>query len=290
MIDIKAQYESSNMTPVMHISCTKYRNLNNISHYHSDFELIYVNEGNATVFVYENFFHLDQGECLFVNSGDIHHIRSDASTVITVLKASSKYFEKIFASKRLSSPKISNTSNLELFLHKIGSEIKLNADNFNIVADCLATQLFVYMLRSEKTTMNKNEDRNKAGTNELYSTICKKISNEYNTITFEEASAYMHFSKPYFSKVFHSLFGMTFTRYLNTVKTAKAIELLKEGKLNITAISVECGFTTHRNFNRVFKDLTGYAPNELPSNYVFLYNLHEGYGLDPTLNCTEILS
>ena len=100
----------------------------------------------------------------------------------------------------------------------------------------------------------------------------------------------MHFSGPYFSKLFHSIFGMTFTRYLNTVKVAAAIEKLREGNLSITEISSMCGFNTIRTFNRVFRSFTGYAPKDLPSNYVFLYSLKDGCGLNPTLNCTKILA
>ena len=122
-----------------------------------------------------------------------------------------------------------------------------------------------------------------------FSLICDKISNEYRTITFDEAAKYMYFSKPYFSKLFHNIFGMTFSQYLNTVRVASAIEKIKQGDMSITEISADCGFNTIRNFNRVFKDLTGYSPNNLPADYVFLYSLQKGYGLDPTLNCTKIL-
>ena len=124
---------------------------------------------------------------------------------------------------------------------------------------------------------------------QLYREICAKISNEYDTITFAEAAKYLHFSEPYFSKIFHKLFGMTFTQYLNTVRIAAAIEKLKAGNLSVTEVSASCGFNTIRNFNRVFKNFTGYTPGELPSDYVFLYNLQEDFGLDPTLNCSEII-
>ena len=51
-------YESSGMNGIAHVSCVKYKNLNNIAHYHKDHELVYVCEGNAFVSVKENFFHL----------------------------------------------------------------------------------------------------------------------------------------------------------------------------------------------------------------------------------------
>ena len=51
MRDLKTVYEGSNIQGSAHVSCIKYRNLQNISHYHSDYELVYVNEGIAQVAV-----------------------------------------------------------------------------------------------------------------------------------------------------------------------------------------------------------------------------------------------
>ena len=289
MVNIKTVYEHSNMKWKAHISCIKYQNLNNISHYHSDHELVYVNKGNATVAINENIFNLNSGDSVFIHCNDIHYIQSDKSTVITVLKAESKYFEKVFAVKRLCSPIISKPLNVKCVLHKLRSELRSDIESNDIMADSIATQFFITMLRTEQTFYRESTSQNKQNTHELYNEISRKISGEYRTVTFEEIAKYMHFSEPYFSKVFHSIFGMTFTQYLNTVRVATAIEKLNQGNMSITAISSECGFNTIRNFNRVFKKFTGYSPNSLPSDYVFLYSLHDGCGLDPTLNCTEIL-
>ena len=209
--------------------------------------------------------------------------------MITVLKAENKYFKNIFSSKRFLSPIVNKNGNVKSVLNDINSELNTDADCNGIMADSIAVQLFVRMLRDEQTSNDDSASSKRINTLEFYKEISGKISNEYKTITFEEAAKYMHFSEPYFSKIFHAVFGMTFTQYLNTVRVAVAIEKWKEGGLSITEISSDCGFNTIRNFNRVFKKLTGYAPNSLPSNYAFLYSLQEGYGLDPTLNCTEIL-
>ena len=52
-----------------------------------------------------------------------------------------------------------------------------------------------------------------------------------------------------------------------------------------------CGFNTIRNFNRVFKELTGYTPRTLPKDYRFIRSLKEykDNGFDPTLHGSEIL-
>lgn len=289
---MKTIHEGTNIKGTAHVSCVKYKNCNNLSHYHSDHELVYINEGFATVAINEKIFNLKAKDSVFIHSADIHYINSNADTVITVLKANNKYFDHIFTSKKLASPLITQTSNIENILNEINSELKMSTNDGDIMADCIATQLLITLLRRETASNVHTGSSNRSGrsrTKDIYTEISKKISAEYSTITFAEAAKYMHFSEPYFTKVFHSIFGMTFTQYLNTVRIAAAIEFLKEGNLNITEISARCGFSTIRNFNRVFKKLTGFSPSDMPSGYVFLYSLKNGCGLDPTMNCTEIL-
>ncbi len=124
-----------------------------------------------------------------------------------------------------------------------------------------------------------------------YKELIEMLSINYPHITFEEAAKYMSLNKSYFSRYFYRFSGMTFTQYLNILKVSAAIEKIQEKKLNMTEISVSCGFGTIRNFNRVFKELTGYNPKKLPNNFVFIYNFKDTSGNDfnPTLNCTEIL-
>lgn len=71
---------------------------------------------------------------------------------------------------------------------------------------------------------------------------------------------------------------MTFSQYLNRVKVEEAVRLLRENKgLPVTEIAFRCGFNTIRNFNRIFKEVTGCTPRSLPKTYVpdekFIYSV-----------------
>ncbi len=286
---MKTIFEASNSKGTAKISCKKYKNLNNLSHYHSDYELIHVNEGSAQISVNENLFKVAEKESLFVHSNDIHHIQADEHTVLTVLKADREFFGKIFAQRIPASPLIGKEAHVGHFLEAVCAEFKQGDENSAMMANCMTAQFLITLLRGSKTVERKSEPSDKLSTHEIYRELCGKITAEYATITFEDAARYMKFSEPHFSKAFHTVFGMTFTRYLNTVRIAAALEKIKHGRMSITEIAHSCGFNTIRNFNRVFKDLTGYSPKSIPSDYVFPYNVQDGYGLDPTLNCTIVM-
>ena len=282
-------FENSNSKGSAQISCITYKNLHNISHYHSDYELIHVQAGCAEIFVNEHLFKVNEGQSIFVHSNGIHHIRGNNDAVITVLKADKKLLDGIFSRRTLASPLIEEGCELAAFLDGITTELKQGDENSDMMVSSMTRLFFIQLLRRSPTTEKRSDTTRRMITHEIYRELCSKIATEYATITFESAAKHMNFSEPHFSKVFHNIFGMTFTQYLNTVRIAAALEKLKQGSMSVTEIAGSCGFNTIRNFNRVFKKYTGYSPCNIPSDYVFLYSLQDGYGLDPTLTCTVIL-
>ena len=82
---------------------------------------------------------------------------------------------------------------------------------------------------------------------------------------------------------------MSFTEYINLLKVSASIECILQHDKNISEAAMMCGFNTIRNFNRVFKKITGYTPKELPDNYVIPYKRHNEQGINPTINTTAII-
>lgn len=271
-----------------HVFPRKYRNLHNLPHWHREHELILVLSGEVTVMENGNFFTLRDGMAAFLCSESLHSFRSSENTVSAVLKFDPDHFRSIIGGKRLKTPVLQNSDICSACLDPLLSEMKHWDEYSGIIADSIAACLLARLFRAQEID-SETEERGKIETR--YRTLLELIATHYTDITFEEAARYMHFSRPYFSKYFYTHTGMTFSRYLNTVRIAHAAELVREGKLTVTEISGHCGFNTIRNFNRVFRDLTGYPPSALPKDYTFTYRLREytDSGFDPTLNGTEVL-
>ncbi len=87
-------------------------------------------------------------------------------------------------------------------------------------------------------------------------------TNYYENITLDFAADRMHFSPSHFSKVFKDFTGINFVKYLNLIRVEHAMEKLYNSSNNVTEIALDCGFNNVRNFNRVFKSVTGYTPTE----------------------------
>ena len=78
--------------------------------------------------------------------------------------------------------------------------------------------------------------------------------------TLSEVAKIAHYNVSHFSSTFHKELGTTYCEYLNMLKISYAKELLICTNLKISDIYSECGFTSHSNFLRLFKENLGISP------------------------------
>ncbi len=282
-----AKFEQRFFPGSSHISAHKYKHLSNLPHWHMEHELVCVRQGIVELMLNHRLFTLSAGMCAFIKGEEIHYIKGDSESITDIIQWDASYSKPVVGKKSLSSPILQHSYPTEDAYAEISAELRSGKEYGSLIADNIAIKLLATIFRTEETVLCDVSKK----VSQKYKDLLEWISDKYAYITFEDAAGYLCLSKPYFSKFFQQLSGMTFTRYLNTLKVAAATEKITEGKLTITEISTVCGFGTIRNFNRVFKELTGYSPRQLPKDYIFIHQLkhQDGIGFDPTLDTTEIL-
>lgn len=62
------------------------------------------------------------------------------------------------------------------------------------------------------------------------------------------------------SRCFPLYFSSTLGVYMNQIKVDKALALIKNSELSLTAIAYSCGFADQAHFTRTFRAVTGYLP------------------------------
>lgn len=80
-------------------------------------------------------------------------------------------------------------------------------------------------------------------------------------ITLEQVVAENGISKATFCKLFESLTGTTFSKYLHTRRIEKAKQLIFQGQ-KIAQVSELCGYQDFSTFYRNFKKITGISPTD----------------------------
>jgi len=78
----------------------------------------------------------------------------------------------------------------------------------------------------------------------------------------DDVSEYLKISPSHLSKIFKEESSKTIFEYLTYLRIEKAKTLLKDIKLNMTDVGLQCGFTDLNYFSRIFKKINGHSPSE----------------------------
>lgn len=88
--------------------------------------------------------------------------------------------------------------------------------------------------------------------------FCVKNCNQ--KISLSSVSSEFHIPSAKISKILKNYFGLSFPNFINNLRINNACILLVNSNLNVTEISIEVGFESIRNFNRVFNNIMGETP------------------------------
>lgn len=269
-----------------HVSAHKYENLVNLPHWHMEYEFIFADCGSARVTVSSDQYMLREGHCMFIGSGEMHNIHSSPDSVISVIKIDQRLIDSAFEGRTPTCPLIETELPLLEVFSEISCELRNGQEFGSVVCDCLILKTLAHLFRSCDMRIRQVSEGN-----EKYKALLRMIEERCADITFAEAAKFMCYSKPYFSRYFAGITGMTFTAYLNIIRIERAVSLIHEKRFCMTEIAHAAGFGTIRHFNRVFKELTGFAPSEVPENYVFIQyrKTASSEGFDPTLSEPAIM-
>ena len=70
------------------------------------------------------------------------------------------------------------------------------------------------------------------------------------------------YTEKYLSSLFKKNMQIGFISYLNNLRIQYACELIQNGNMNMSEISVACGYGDYSYFSKVFKKITGHSPTE----------------------------
>lgn len=284
-----ANFEKRNYHNHCHIWVGGYRNLHNLAHWHMETELIYIEKGDAVISHNDAEYHLQTGDLIYINSAQIHYINCNENCIVKILMFHGDFLPESLQEIYMRQAVLKSSYHFSEIFTSIIKEQEEKPPYYIERCHNLLQQLLIEIYRNETTdkfyAINKN-------VNLLdYKGLLSEIQKNYADITFSQAASFMGLSESYFSKYFHKLSGMTFSRYLNIIRIENAIALLKAKKMTVTEISYTCGFETIRHFNRVFKDITGYTPKNMPDNFVLSQHTTKIFdtGFDPTLKESVLL-
>ena len=248
------KHQSANSRKNYHYNAYIYTGTTWHSHFHGNYELIYVMDDKISVMLNGEEFVVESGELLLVSPYVVHGLVISANARAWVGVFSDEYvsaFAAAHAQTQFShfrcDEKITNQLKEQLFFEGQPDQFLCMAMLYSVCDACLknATPL---QIRSDAMLIHRIIDY-----------ISENLDND---LALADVAKHLGYEYHYFSAVFHQCFGIHFKKFLNLFRVEKAYTLLLTDDRDVTEIYRACGFSGLRNFNRVFKEVSGFTPTE----------------------------
>lgn len=180
------------------------------------------------------------------------------------------YLEPFLVAEHEVKPRLNLTGSIQIEVEKILNEILLEYErreiDFELMIKALLLKLLVIVGREYKRQNIGTEfdDILARHRDALYEALEYINNNFTKDITIEDAAKVAMLSQSYFRYLFKQLTQKTFTEYINSLRIAKAVDLLKNNpEMKVVDICFEVGFKSVNHFNRIFRTEIGYTPMQV---------------------------
>ena len=223
------------------------------AHFHRNYELVYVFGGTVVLVANGAEEVLEAGEMILIPPQTVHSLRIRGGK--TWIGVFSEDFVVSFAKKysEVRFSKFRCEEELDTLLRK-HLFYEGQPDHFRLIA-----LLYAVCDACVKYAVPCDTEQNNRFIFEVISYISENIGRE---LSLKDVAEEMNYEYHYFSALFHRYFGMNFKNFINLFRFEQACEQLTREGSSITAVAESCGFGSIRNFNRVFKKLSGCTPKE----------------------------
>lgn len=264
-----------------HLDKTGHYSVN--SHWHQEFEIIYVEKGEFKLMIDMNSVTLKSGQCLCINSGEVHSME-DASTTESIHHAIVfdlsflNTVEYDYCQLHYIEPLLSQKLKLPLYLDtESKSGQKLITEIIDLI-DCYRSKSLGYQLNikgsllkilsylaAENQFLKIEEGPSNSKDYKLHvlKQVVTYIQEHYSEkIYIQQLADEVNMNSQYFCRFFKSMTGKTPTDYINHHRIEKAIHLLSTTDQKIIDISLSVGFDNFSYFIKTFKNYKHCTPSE----------------------------
>lgn len=246
-------------------------------HYHKYIELIYILEGVVEANIGSESYSVSQGEFVVIYSGEPHRFCQMSSCRYIVVKmlpdilvTSGQTFNEFEYFLNLTNPDVKKTRIISddvrigklmenayrtFYENEYCSELIVRADIIKVCA-CLLEH---WRQKGQITCVGS---RPAVQNLEMINRVVSYVKDVNGDIRTHEAAKLCNLSDGYFSRVFKSLMGKTFTEYAKSVKIAEAERLLKCTDMSVTDIAQLLGYATSSHFAEDFRKEKGTSPKK----------------------------
>lgn len=233
------------------------------AHWHENYELLYLTQGEMELWLDGSRFHAARGECAVINRGVLHRLQA--------VKGPCRYL-CIIAGPELLLPRglrpenacfqeiIQPDQHFLYLLEEIARESREQGLLYKTAVMALIDQVFVHLMRGQRKSETGHPREN--GADDAVKRAMRYIHAHYDErLTLEDICRQAGFAKNYFCRIFAEYAGLPPIRYLNQVRCEDARRLLQAGKINVSEAARRCGFVSASHFSQYYRKVIGHSPS-----------------------------
>lgn len=232
------------------------------SHYHTHFELYYLEAGDRYHVVEDTVYLLHAGDYILFPPHVLHRSYSKDDT----------FFRRIviyFTKAMIPDSGIFSLLSKHAWLYRQDQGEEILKLLYEVMEEQdkadLYSSKYIYFLLNQiliRLTRNAVEPEASEGENRITNVIRYLHENYAEKITLEELSSRFFVSQYFLCHEFKRYTNCTIIQYVNNLRISHAQRLLEETDQSITEISIQAGFSNVTHFNRVFRSVTGRSPSQ----------------------------
>ena len=255
-------------------------------HWHSYGEIMLVGPGDTNIYkVNQDTYELVDGDFVLIWPMEMHEIIDADRKEALVIQFSNAFMNTLFDLQRImhfyrnlhvicinSHPEL--VEELRVIAYKM-KEVFYSDSADKELRCCMLLMEFMLTLdehRSEFVPELDSEDNNGCS-DDIMRRMIAVTDYIKNNLTADDLSQgamanKAGISKDYFSRIFKSVTGMNYSKWLNMIRLEKATELLSLNDRTLTEVAMLSGFQSIPSFNRVFRNEKGMAPGEYRALFI----------------------
>lgn len=234
-------------------------------HYHDFYQIYFLIKGRLTHYAEGIESVLHSGDCFILPPNVPHRIeRGDPDTLFYSFSFREEFlFGEMPECLTDGRPRLRLTldgralSRMEGLLHCALEEFEGQQSGWEDVLRGLLTAILVLLSRADDTESTGGQDREV-----MHACIQYIQENLHGPLDLGALQQEYHLSPSTFYRAFRRHTGYNFREYVLQKRVEQACSLLRQTKLPLSQVALQCGFGNYSGFYRIFRDRTGLPPRE----------------------------
>ena len=230
------------------------------AHWHDSLELVYILNGNATIYLEGSEHKLVPGEFIVIDTNQIHEARCTRTYMMIVVRIDDDLIQRLMGNKR----------NFQIICSRAELTDEL-VPAYLEICDCLKklVQLHVrqpkgYMIATQSIALDILYRLITDFSIPLYKEIVSYIDKHYmEPLSLEQIADVFGLNSDYFSRMFRQNIGIPFTQHVNHVRLTHIYHDICSTDEPVLEVLDKHGFTNYKLFSRMFKEVYGDTPREI---------------------------